>query len=70
VGATRLGQPWRRATHSDYQIGRIVETIEQTGEFDNTLIIYIAGDNGPTPEGGLHGIMNKADLLERRRGVA
>ena len=45
--------------HTDYQIGRIVEAIEQTGELDNTLIIYIAGDNGPTPEGGLHGIMNK-----------
>ncbi len=45
--------------HSDYQVGRIVEAIEQTGEFDNTLIVYIAGDNGPTPEGGLHGIMNK-----------
>ncbi len=45
--------------HTDYQVGRIVDAIEQTGELDNTLIIYIAGDNGPTPEGGLHGIMNK-----------
>ena len=45
--------------HTDYQIGRIVEAIEQMGDLDNTLIIYIAGDNGPTPEGGLHGIMNK-----------
>ena len=45
--------------HTDYQVGRIVEAIEQTGELDNTLIIYIAGDNGPTPEGGLHGTMNK-----------
>ena len=53
--------------HSDYQIGRIVEAIEQTGELDNTLIIYIAGDNGPTPEGGLHGIMNK---LSYWNGVA
>jgi len=45
--------------HTDYQIGRIVSAIEQSGEFDNTLIIYIVGDNGPTPEGGLHGINNK-----------
>ena len=44
---------------TDHQIGRIVEAIEETGELDNTLIIYIAGDNGPTPEGGLHGTMNK-----------
>jgi arylsulfatase len=45
--------------HTDYQVGRIVEAIEQRGDLDNTLIIYIAGDNGPTPEGGLHGISNK-----------
>ena len=44
---------------TDHQIGRIVEAIEETGELDKTLIIYIAGDNGPTPEGGLHGTMNK-----------
>ncbi|WP_329002987.1 arylsulfatase [Kribbella sp. NBC_00709] len=45
--------------HTDYQVGRIVEAVEQLGELDNTLIIFIAGDNGPTPEGGLHGAMNK-----------
>ncbi len=45
--------------HTDYQVGRIVDAIEQTGELDNTLIFYLAGDNGPTPEGGLHGTMNK-----------
>ena len=49
--------------HTDYQIGRIVEAIAQTGELDNTLILYIAGDNGPTPEGGLHGIMNKLTYM-------
>ncbi len=43
----------------DYQVGRIIEAVRQSGELDNTLIIYIAGDNGPTPEGGLHGSMNK-----------
>jgi arylsulfatase A-like enzyme len=41
------------------QVGRIIEAIQQTGELDYTLIIYIAGDNGPTPEGGLYGVMNK-----------
>jgi hypothetical protein len=45
--------------HTDYQVGRIIEAIQQTGDLDNTLILYIAGDNGPTPEGGLHGVMNK-----------
>lgn len=45
--------------HTDHQIGRIVEAVEQMGDLDNTLIIYLAGDNGPTSEGGLHGSMNK-----------
>jgi arylsulfatase A-like enzyme len=49
--------------HIDYQIGRVIESIEQAGDLDNTLIIYIAGDNGPTPEGGLHGIMNKLTYI-------
>src|SRR5208282_4193846 len=43
----------------DYGIGRVVDAIEQTGELDNTIIIYVIGDNGPTPEAGLHGTMNK-----------
>jgi Sulfatase len=41
--------------------------VEQTGDLENTLIIYIAGDNGPTPEGGLHGTMNKLSYFN---GVA
>ena len=53
--------------HTDHQAGRIVESIEQTGELDNTLIIYIAGDNGPSPEGGLHGTLNKLSYFN---GVA
>ena len=53
--------------HTDHQVGRIVEAIERTGEFENTLIVYIAGDNGPTPEGGLHGTMNKLSYFN---GVA
>ena len=53
--------------YTDYQIGRIVETIEQTGELDNTMIIYVAGDNGASPEGGLHGIMNKLSYTTASR---
>ena len=34
------------------QVGRIIEAIQQTGELDNTLIIYIAGDNGQPPRAG------------------
>jgi arylsulfatase A-like enzyme len=59
VGARWMEVFTAAVEHTDYEIGRIVEAIDQSGEYDNTLIIYIAGDNGPTPEGGLHGINNK-----------
>ncbi len=60
----RVGARWMEVfcgsvEYTDHQVGRIVEAIEEAGELDNTLIVYIAGDNGPTPEGGLHGTMNK-----------
>ncbi len=40
------------AAYSDYEIGRVVQTIEDMGKLDNTLIIYINGDNGTSAEGG------------------
>ncbi|MBX9922433.1 MAG: sulfatase-like hydrolase/transferase, partial [Mycolicibacterium frederiksbergense] len=36
--------------HCDHQIGRVVDAIEELGELDNTLIIYIQGDNGSSAE--------------------
>jgi arylsulfatase A-like enzyme len=37
--------------YTDNEIGRIIETIEQLGQSDNTLIIFICGDNGMSAEG-------------------
>ena len=45
--------------YTDHQIGRIVDAIDQTGQLDNTLIIYIAGDNGASAEGSLVGTANE-----------
>jgi arylsulfatase len=50
--------------HTDYEIGRIVEALEQMGEFDNTLFIYILGDNGSSAEGGLTGTMNESASMQ------
>jgi arylsulfatase A-like enzyme len=47
------------AAYSDYEIGRVVDTIEQMGKLDNTLIIYINGDNGTSAEGGPNGTQNE-----------
>lgn len=59
VGARWMEVFCAAVEYYDYQVGRIIEAIRQSGDLDNTLIVYIAGDNGPTPEGGLHGSMNK-----------
>jgi arylsulfatase len=45
--------------YTDYEIGRVIQSIEDVGKLDNTLIIYISGDNGASPEGTLHGLFNE-----------
>lgn len=44
---------------TDYEIGRLIAAIEEIGEMDNTLIFYIAGDNGTSAEGGFVGMYNE-----------
>jgi hypothetical protein len=43
---------------SDHEIGRVVQAIEDMGAMDNTLIIYITGDNGSSGNGGRNGRFN------------
>src|SRR5262245_14974785 len=45
--------------HTDYQIGRVIDAVADLGELDNTLIIYIMGDNGASAEGTLQGTTNE-----------
>jgi arylsulfatase A-like enzyme len=47
------------AAYSDHEIGRILDTIEEMGRLDNTLVIYINGDNGTSAEGGPLGTPNE-----------
>jgi arylsulfatase A-like enzyme len=47
------------AAYSDHEIGRVVDAFEQAGRLDNTLIIYINGDNGTSAEGGPLGTPNE-----------
>ena len=44
---------------TDYEIGRFKKSLEDIGELDNTLFIYIAGDNGTSAEGGFVGMYNE-----------
>jgi arylsulfatase len=47
------------AAYTDYEIGRVIQQVEDQGKLDNTLIIYIVGDNGTSPEGTLSGTPNQ-----------
>ncbi|OCC23438.1 arylsulfatase [Croceicoccus estronivorus] len=44
--------------YQDAQFGRLMDELERMGELDNTLIVFIEGDNGPAAEGGPFGSMN------------
>jgi arylsulfatase A-like enzyme len=44
------------ASHTDYEIGRLITAIEDLGELGNTIIIFIAGDNGASAEGQMNGM--------------
>ncbi len=44
---------------TDHEIGRMLKAVEETGQADNTLIFYIAGDNGASGEGGENGMFNE-----------
>lgn len=47
----------------DYQFGRLLSELERMGVIDNTLLIFIEGDNGGTAEGGLNGEINLAGMM-------
>ena len=47
------------AAYTDHEIGRVIQAVEDMGKLDNTLIIYISGDNGNSAEGTLEGTPNQ-----------
>jgi arylsulfatase len=49
--------------HTDHEIGRLVDALEEMGELENTLVFYIAGDNGASAEGTLTGTLNEVKIL-------
>jgi arylsulfatase len=55
--------------HTDVEIGRLVDAIDSIGELDNTLFVYIMGDNGSSAEGGLIGTFNELLSLNGIFGV-
>lgn len=52
-------------SQTDYNIGRVLDAIERLGQLDNTLVIYIVGDNGASVEGNIQGSLNEVASLNR-----
>jgi len=49
--------------YTDHEIGRVIQAVEDMGKLDNTLIIYISGDNGASAEGTLIGTPNEVAMF-------
>ncbi|MGD8722150.1 MAG: sulfatase-like hydrolase/transferase, partial [Desulfobacterales bacterium] len=44
---------------TDHEVGRLLDAVKELPDADNTLVIYIAGDNGASAEGGMDGTLNE-----------
>jgi arylsulfatase len=53
------------AAYTDHEIGRVIQAVEDMGKLDNTLIIYIEGDNGTSSEGTLNGTPNEVAMFNQ-----
>jgi arylsulfatase A-like enzyme len=58
------------AAHTDHEVGRLVQQLEDLGALDNTLFYYIVGDNGASAEGGPEGTYNEMMALNGIIGKA
>src|SRR4051794_29486316 len=47
------------AEHADQQVGRLVDALDQLEVLDNTLFVYLLGDNGASGEGGIEGTIRE-----------
>ncbi len=50
--------------YTDHEIGRVIQAVEDMGKLDNTLIIYISGDNGTSAEGSILGTPNEMAAIQ------
>ncbi len=44
---------------TDYNVGRVLKAIDDVGQTDNTIVVYIVGDNGASAEGSAQGLLNE-----------
>ena len=63
VGARLMETYAGFAEHTDHHTGRLIDALDEIGVLDDTMVIYIAGDNGASAEGGLDGTFNELKAL-------
>lgn len=49
--------------YTDHEIGRVIQAVKDMGKWDNTLCIYVSGDNGSSAEGTLQGTPNEVAMF-------
>lgn len=60
-------------TYTDFEIGRLVDHLKATGQYDNTLFVVMIGDNGASKEGTLYGETDRGPVarpLGEKEGIA
>lgn len=56
--------------YTDHHVGRLIDSLRTSGEIDNTLILFVVGDNGASAEGGLEGTFSEiASLIGIQLGL-
>ena len=53
--------------YSDHETGRVIQALRDSGQYDNTMIVFIAGDNGSSAEGGLDGLLYEQSGITGRK---
>ena len=52
---------------TDEQVGRVINSLKDVGQYDNTLVLWEIGDNGASMEGTLNGVFNEMARSTARR---
>jgi arylsulfatase A-like enzyme len=56
--------------YTDHEVGRLLDSLRESGELENTLVLYVVGDNGASAEGGLEGTFSEiASLMGVQLGL-
>jgi arylsulfatase len=57
-------------TYTDYEIGRVIQTLKDLNQLENTAIFVLIGDNGASKEGDFSGVIKRFNLFQQRQTEA